>query len=347
MYTSNINMTQHAATLPRKTTTSMTTVMAPNRNVYCLKGVSVSGGVSNGGGDTNQEESNQQFGDYIRRPTYGAYANMTLPRGPYLQYKFHANYDNNTINRISNSNSDKISISSNINSYNENNNENRITLLKREFNGLPRAKLHPLTKDQTNDFDNKQIISHHPNEYGFNTINHKKRQDYAARVGSDTNLRYHQNPSHNLHLQYTKDIYECGNGNKKFEKPINGIDKLKTRDQLNTNRYHNNSFSHLPPSTILSSSPIQQNLHYQGHFNTNTLSSNYVTLADVIHMKPGGLNQLEGWALLCQSVQALQDMFLAGKSKNFKLLINFYCFSRRFVNSNMCFHYIFIIIISH
>lgn len=260
MYTSNINMTQHAATLPRKTTTSMmaTTVMAPNRNVYCLNGVSVSG--SNGGDDTNQEsnQQNQQFGDYIRRPTYGAYANMTLPRGPYLQYKFHANYDNNTINRISKNNSAKITTSSNMNNCNDNNSENRITLLKREFNGLPRAKLH-------------------------------------------------QNPSHNLQLQYT---------NKKFEQPINGINKLNTRDQLNQYQYHNNSFTHLPPPSL---SPLHPSLHYQGYSSvntnsyTNSLLLNYVTLADVIHVKPGGLNQLEGWALLCQSVQALQDMFLAGK----------------------------------
>lgn len=50
-----------------------------------------------------------------------------------------------------------------------------------------------------------------------------------------------------------------------------------------------------------------------------TSSMNFVTLAEVARHKSHGLSQVEGWALLCQAVQALQDLFLSGEFFNYTL----------------------------
>lgn len=45
----------------------------------------------------------------------------------------------------------------------------------------------------------------------------------------------------------------------------------------------------------------------------NKCEPNYIYLKDVIKMKAGGLTESEGWSVLCQSVQALQDLFISSK----------------------------------
>lgn len=54
----------------------------------------------------------------------------------------------------------------------------------------------------------------------------------------------------------------------------------------------------LPPNSIL----------YGGEKNKGAVS-----LADLLERRTHGLTEPETWALLCQAVQALQDLFLSGK----------------------------------
>lgn len=67
----------------------------------------------------------------------------------------------------------------------------------------------------------------------------------------------------------------------------------------------------------------ENNLKPSNAFGGACIEPNFIYLKDVIKNKPNGLTESEGWSLLCQSVQALQDLFISSKPSNDSLSIFF------------------------
>lgn len=226
-------------------------------------------------------------------------------RSTNISHVHYQHYQHNNINSASNNNESLINLI---------NKNSSVDSLKTDYMGLlPRAKI--ISANSFNSIDSNLNIDSIGTDYKLKTQTIGRYSQYQQQQPSSSSTNTQGLLTNHPHLQ----TMQKQNENYSISKPQNPPAMTFQQHQQQPNFHQNQTaLSGFSSNTL----PITKKEHQQqipknrqpSTVGLHQYQLNYITLRNALsttQMK--NLNETEGWALLCQSVQALQDLFLSGE----------------------------------
>lgn len=270
------------------------------------------------GNPTENDENNIKSLDNVdqkkskQNMTSNTFNANTLPRGPYLQYKYNEKHE--TI--ITLRNCPTVSAHTHI----DNSRQKQIEQLKREFSIFSKP-VAIIEADKENKVVDEVKYLHKKSDDSFQNIN---KSAYSPNSKKPASIRIE---SFDKKIdQFSMDMFE----NTKDTNCINNADESIGMVEILRKCYDENPSIDTHPDKLHKSNEMGKSKLKR---TKNCDIPSFVYLSDAMKVKSNGLDQCEGWALLCQSVQALQDLFISSKFSLFNKIfgIVFFTFSSNFL----------------